>query len=279
LKVLRTNIELAEWLAEIRRGRVEIGFVPTMGALHKGHIELVKTSIQENDYTIVSIFINPKQFNSHEDFEKYPVTIDKDLEELEKEQCDAVFIPGYKEVYPDGLKPVKLDMGHLETVFEGPVRPGHFNGVVQVVKRFFELVEPTTAYFGLKDFQQCMVVKKLRNEYFPKVKLQFCPTMREESGLAMSSRNERLSAEGKLLASRIFEVLSIIKKLSLHIEAPDAIKYGKGLLHKARIEVEYLELANVDSFVAVNKWQKTKKNVLLIAAYIEGVRLIDNVVF
>jgi pantoate--beta-alanine ligase len=176
-------------------------------------------------------------------------------------------------------KKVRLDIGNLDQVFEGPGRPGHFEGVIQVVNRFFELIQPTVAYFGLKDFQQCMVVKKLRNEYFPKIKLQFCTTTREDNGLAMSSRNARLSISGRSHASRIFEVLNIIKSLSDHIEAPDAINYGKRLLQNAKIEVEYLALANADTFAAVNKWQKPSKNVLLIAAYIEGVRLIDNIVF
>jgi len=279
LKILKTNIELAEWLSEIRQKGVSLGFIPTMGALHQGHLSLVKQSTDENDYTIVSVFVNPKQFNNTQDFEKYPVSTQKDIDLLEKSLCDAVFMPGYKEVYPEKTKQIKLDLGNLNGVFEGPERPGHFDGVVQVVYRLFDLIQPSIAYFGLKDFQQCMVIKLLKNAYFPKIKLQFCPTAREESGLAMSSRNARLSDEDKKKAARIYQVLNIVKGLFHHIEAFDAINYGKHLLKNAQIEVEYFSLANIDTFTPMVKWQKNNKNVLLIAAYVEGVRLIDNIVF
>ncbi len=279
MKILKTNIELAEWLSEIREKGVSVGFIPTMGALHQGHVDLVNKSTEENDYTIVSIFVNPKQFNNKQDFEKYPVNIGTDIDVLEKALCDAVFVPDYNEVYPEKSKFVKLELGILNKVFEGPGRPGHFEGVIQVVYRFFNLIQPTVAYFGLKDFQQCMVIKMLKNEYFPKIKLQFCPTTRNKIGLAMSSRNARLSTAGEQNASRIYQVLNVVKSLHQHIEPTDALNYGKILLKNAQIEVEYFSLANADTLAPVNAWQKTNKNVLLIAAYIEGVRLIDNIVF
>jgi pantoate--beta-alanine ligase len=279
LKVLKTNIELEAWLSEIKSKNASVGFVPTMGALHKGHLGLVKKSSEDNDYTIVSVFVNPKQFNNRQDFEKYPITIDQDIHILESVMCDAVFVPSYHEVYPEKIKPVNLDLGHLNKVFEGPGRPGHFEGVIQVVHRFFDLVKPNMAYFGLKDFQQCMVIKALRNEYFPKIKLQFCPTEREKNGLAMSSRNTRLSEQGVKTAAKIYEVLNVIKSLHEHIDAPDAINYGRLLLRNAQIEVEYLSLANADTFTPAVKWQRNHKNALLIAAHVEGVRLIDNIIF
>ena len=279
MKVLRTNIELESWLSEIKSKNASIGFVPTMGALHKGHLSLVKKSSEDNDYTIASVFVNPKQFNNRQDFEKYPVTVDEDIRVLESVMCDAVFVPDYNEVYPEKMKQVSLDLGHLNKVFEGPGRPGHFEGVIQAVHRFFDLVKPTTAYFGLKDFQQCMVIKALRNEYFPKIKLQFCPTEREKNGLAMSSRNTRLSEQGRKTAGKIYEVLTVIKNLHEHIDAPDAINYGLQLLRNAQVEVEYLSMANADTFTPAIKWQRTNKNVLLVAAHVEGVRLIDNITF
>ncbi len=279
LKVLKTNIELNEWLAGIRKKGGDIGFVPTMGALHEGHLQLVKQSIEENQYTVVSVFVNPKQFNNQQDFEKYPVNAKNDISMLEGSACDAVFMPSYDEVYPEKLKTVKLDLGVIDKVFEGIARPGHFVGVVQVVYRFFDLVKPDNAYFGLKDFQQCMVIKALKNAFFPKIRLHFCNTIREESGLAMSSRNARLSADGKKQAAHIYEILNIVKNLCKHIEAPDAINYGKYLMKKAGIEVEYLSLANADTLNVAEKWQRTGKNALLLAAHVEGVRLIDNIIF
>jgi pantoate--beta-alanine ligase len=270
---------LTTWLTGIRKKGVSIGFVPTMGALHEGHVSLVEKSVEENDYTIVSIFVNPKQFNNKVDFEKYPVDVDKDIRLLEKSLCDAVFIPDHDEMYPLKSKSIKLDLGSVDKILEGPGRPGHFDGVIQAVYRFFDLIEPTVAYFGLKDFQQCMVIKLLKNEYFPKIRLQFCPTTRETSGLAMSSRNTRLTEVGKKTAARIYDVLNIVRNLCQHIEAPDAINYGKYLLKNAKIDVEYLALANIDTFNLVNKWQRPGKNALLIAAIVEDVRLIDNITF
>jgi len=250
-----------------------------MGALHQGHLDLVKTSMAENDYTIVSIFVNPRQFNNKEDFEKYPVDEKGDIHLLADIGCDALFIPSYTEVYPENSKPFKMDLGNLDKVLEGAERPGHFEGVVQVVYRFFELINPDIAYFGMKDFQQCMVINVMRKAYFPKIKLKFCPITRETSGLAMSSRNVRLSKEGRENAANIFKALNTVKNLSQHIEAQDAIKYGKYLLKNKGIDVQYLSLANADSLVLSGKWQKSGKNALLVAASVEGVRLIDNVVF
>lgn len=266
-------------MSETRKRGISIGYVPTMGALHQGHLELVKTSMAENDYTIVSIFVNPRQFNNKEDFEKYPVDEKGDVNLLADVGCDALFLPSYAEVYPAKTQAIKIDLGNLDKVLEGAERPGHFEGVVQVVYRFFELINPDVAYFGMKDFQQCMVVNTMKKAYFPKIKLKFCPIIRENSGLAMSSRNMRLSKEGRESAANIFKVINTVKNLSKHIEAPDAIKYGLYLLKNKGINVQYLSLANSDSLALSNKWLKSGKNVLLIAAFVEGVRLIDNIAF
>lgn len=250
-----------------------------MGALHQGHLDLVKTSMAENDYTIVSIFVNPRQFNNQEDFEKYPVNEKGDINLLVDIGCDALFMPSYAEVYPPKIKTLKMNLGNLDKVLEGAERPGHFEGVVQVVCRFFELIKPDVAYFGMKDFQQCMVISAMKKAYFPKIKLRFCPITRENSGLAMSSRNVRLSKEGRENAANIYKILNTVKSLSQHIEAQDAIKYGKYLLKNKGIDVQYLSLANADSLTLSNKWLKGGKNALLVAAFVEGVRLIDNTVF
>lgn len=279
LEVFETKIELQTHLNSIRKKGIRIGFVPTMGALHQGHMGLIRKSNADNDITVVSIFVNQLQFNNQTDFEKYPVSIDKDKLMLESEDCDILFLPTEKEMYPADYAPVELNLGILDTVLEGKMRPGHYNGVVQVVYRLFDYIKPDAAYFGLKDYQQCMVVKTLRNAFFRDLELHCCETGRHVSGLAMSSRNERLSAEGRKKAAHIYAVLQTVRRLSEHIVAPDAIRYGKHLLEEQGIAVEYLELAHADTLNAGNRWFKKGKNVLLAAVLIEDVRLIDNIVF
>lgn len=250
-----------------------------MGALHQGHIRLVEKSVEENDYTIVSIYVNHLQFNNKSDFDNYPVPREKDIKMLEAAGCDLAFIPETKDMYPKGYEKVSLNLGAFNQVLEGPVRPGHFDGVVQVVYRLFDYIRPDRAYFGLKDYQQCQVIRLLRNAFFPEIALQFCSTIRTESGLAMSSRNERLSADGKAKAATLYKVLDTIARLSRHIEASDALLYGRHMLNEQGIETEYLELAHADTLLAGKKWFRKGKNVVLVAAYIEQVRLIDNIVF
>jgi pantoate--beta-alanine ligase len=279
LQVYSRKSDLEGFLSGIRKKRIRIGFVPTMGALHQGHIRLVEKSVENNDYTIVSIYVNHLQFNNKSDFDNYPVPREKDIKMLEAAGCDLAFIPETNDMYPEGYSKVKLELGLLNNVLEGPLRPGHFDGVVQVVYRLFDYIRPDRAYFGLKDYQQCQVIRLLRNAYFPTITLQFCPTSRTESGLAMSSRNERLSAEGKAKAATLYKVLDTIMRLSRHIEAPDALLYGRHMLNEQGIETEYLELAHADTLLSGKKWFRKDKNVVLVAAYIEQVRLIDNIVF
>ena len=279
MKLFKTQIELQAYLTLLRKQSQSIGFVPTMGALHDGHIQLVKASIQENDLTVVSIFINKKQFNNLEDYNNYPQNLSNDMQLLERVGCDVLFMPDHDEMYPKTYVPINLDLGHLNTVLEGPNRPGHFDGVVQVVNRLFNYVMPNKAYFGLKDYQQCMVIKVLQEAYFPQIDLEFCDTVRLSNGLAMSSRNLRLSKQGVDLASQLYKMLDMIKRLSQHIESKDALQYAKHLLTQKHIEVEYLTLAHADTLTLGKKWFKKHKNVVLIAAHIEGVRLIDNIVF
>lgn len=279
MKVISTNSELQEVLSKLRKDKDQLGFVPTMGALHEGHINLVKKSIEENDQTIVSVFVNPKQFNNAEDFEKYPITIKSDIELLEKAGCDILFAPESNEIYTSAYAPVSINLGQINDVFEGPLRPGHFDGVVQVVNILFELVQPDHAYFGLKDYQQCMVIKALRDQRFPGIKIALCPTVRSDSGLALSSRNKRLSEKGLETAAYIYKALKTVKELKKHIEPEDAIKYGVHILRTHQVEVEYFALANADTLQPSKKWLRNGKNVVLAAVWVEGVRLIDNLVF
>ncbi|MCC6817699.1 MAG: pantoate--beta-alanine ligase [Bacteroidia bacterium] len=279
MKVVTNDIELKIALQDFNRGKRKLGFIPTMGALHEGHLHLVKQSHEENDITVVSIFINPKQFNNQDDFDKYPVTLESDKELLERGHCDILLLPSQEVIYPKGFKPVKVDIDTLNKVFEGPMRPGHFDGVIQVVNRLFEIVTPDVSYFGLKDFQQCLVIKALRNELFPKMELKFVPTIRKAEGLALSSRNARLSQLGQEKANIIFKTLAMIKELKKHIEPYDALKYGKHILTQNGFEVEYFALANADTLIESKKWLRNGKNIVLAAVWLEGVRLIDNYIF
>lgn len=261
------------------RDKTKIGFVPTMGALHDGHMKLVRQCHEENDLTVVSIFVNPKQFNSKEDFDKYPITIDNDKSLLEKNYCDILFIPSEKVIYPEKFKPVKIDIGILDTVFEGPMRPGHFDGVVQVVNRLFEIVKADTAYFGLKDYQQCLVIKALRNARFPKLELKFVPTVRKQDGLALSSRNARLGITSLEKANTVYKALRMVQDLKKHIEPYDALKYARHILTENGFEIEYFALANSDTLIESKKWLRKGKNIVLAAVWLDGVRLIDNHIF
>ena len=179
-----------------------IGFVPTMGALHEGHLSLIKQSIAEKNITVVSIFVNPTQFNDKKDFEKYPVTIEKDIELLERSGADILFLPSVHEMYPNGLQALSTyDLSQIEHVLEGYYRPGHFQGVCNIMHRLLQTITPGNLYMGQKDYQQCMIIQKLINDFKLPVKLNIVPTQREESGLAMSSRNMRLSGAAKRKAA------------------------------------------------------------------------------
>ncbi|MDP2175608.1 MAG: pantoate--beta-alanine ligase [Bacteroidota bacterium] len=277
--IAKTNLELHQILSLQSSNKLSIGFVPTMGALHQGHLNLVKRSQKENDFTVVSIFINPKQFNSTEDFKKYPIKTQEDVKLLESINCNLLYLPNYEEIYPQNGQNIAIDLEELNQVFEGPQRPGHFEGVVSVVYRLFELIKPNKAYFGLKDFQQCKVIYKLKETYFKNIELVFCETTREKNGLAMSSRNSRLSEKGKILASQIYKALLDAKSKFMETNAQSHLAKVSEKLSQHNIEVEYFELANAKTLKPAKVWQKPNENVILTAVKIENVRLIDNIVF
>lgn len=256
----------------------DIGFVPTMGALHQGHLSLIKAAKNKSDFVIVSLFVNPLQFNNPEDLEKYPRNLQQDIEVVQDAGCNLLFAPSVEDIYPPGLQNITLDISHIDSKLEGKMRQGHFNGVVQVLHRLFSLIKPKAAFFGLKDFQQCLVVRELINTYFPTIALFLEPTVREPSGLAMSSRNLRLSQVGKNKAARIYRTLSFCKTL-FPSRTPQAIETeGKALFNEHGIQVEYLAIAAMDDLDTPTHWEKNKKYIILAAVYIEGVRLIDNLI-
>jgi len=256
-----------------------IGFVPTMGALHQGHISLFKRSRQENDVTIGSIFVNPIQFNNESDLIAYPRTEAEDLELLKKAGCDAVFIPSVQEMYTQ--KPViSFNFGAIEKVMEGAFRPGHFSGVAIVVSKLFNLVKPTNAYFGLKDYQQVTVITQMVKDLSYPINIIPCETLREPDGLAMSSRNRRLSPVKRQIASKIYQSLQLAVKL-LHSEGVEKTRTEIEAYYNQLpdFQLEYFEIADAETLQPVTIVEEHKRIVLCIAAYLDGVRLIDNILF
>jgi pantoate--beta-alanine ligase len=254
-----------------------IGFVPTMGALHHGHISLINTSKQACAVTVCSIFVNPTQFNDVKDFDNYPTTIEKDIDALEKAGCDVLFLPSVLEMYPAGTTNAKnYDLGYLETVLEGKYRPGHFQGVCLVVNRLLNIIAADELYLGQKDYQQCMVIKRLVDLEQIKTTINICPTLREPGGLAMSSRNIRLSADEKKQALKIFETLSYLKNNIKPGNLSELKQAAANNLTNAGFKVDYVEIADAGNLEIIEQWNGNRKLVAVVAAFSGEVRLIDN---
>jgi pantoate--beta-alanine ligase len=256
-----------------------MGFVPTMGALHEGHISLVRQAVSENKTVVVSIFVNPTQFNDPKDLERYPRNLNADLKLLEKTGCQIVFAPSPEEIYPEP-DTRRFDFGALETVMEGKHRPGHFNGVAQVVSKLFEIVQPRKAYFGLKDFQQLAIIKEMVAQLKLQVEIVPCPIVREASGLAMSSRNELLTNEERKNAAVISKTLFEAKKLSEHKSVKELAGWITGTINKnPYLAVEYVEIVDDRQLQPVKSWDENGVKVCCVAVFCGKVRLIDNIVF
>lgn len=248
-----------------------------MGALHEGHIHLVKESVSQCDITVVTIFVNPTQFNEKQDFTKYPRKVDDDVAKLEVTGCDVVFVPSVDDIYPNGTDELlDFQMPILMDKLEAEYRPGHMTGVVTVVMRFFDLVKPQKAYFGLKDYQQYLVIKHSSKYYQKGVDVIGVPTVREKNGLAMSSRNLHLSNELKDKASLIWQIISSFKEKKGNASIGDAQQAGMTLLAKNGFLPEYLEVCNTETLNPVKDWSVNENYVVLCAAKLNGVRLIDN---
>ena len=277
--VYRTKDDLKGHLLSLQKEGKTIGLVPTMGALHQGHASLVEKATAENEIVVVSIFVNPAQFNDPSDLDLYPQTLDQDLELLQNLNTDLVFVPSVIEMYP-GDEPEVFDLGGLDKVMEGKYRPGHFNGVAQIVSRLFSLIQPDRAYFGQKDFQQLVIVKRLAEILEMDIKIVECPIVREKDGLAMSSRNIRLSKEERKLAPFLYETLLIARqKVGSH--TPEQLKEWVRLQFKEQPEMklEYFEIVEDKGLVPVEKWDENVNKVACIAVQLGGVRLIDNMKF
>jgi len=277
---LYTSInDLQRALSEERSAGKSIGFVPTMGALHQGHLELVRRSVLENGVSVVSIFVNPTQFNDANDLLKYPRTLEADCDLLRTVNCSYVFAPEVEEIYPEP-DTRQFDFGGLATVMEGRFRPGHFNGVAQVVSRLFDIVKPDRAYFGEKDFQQLAVVRELVRQLDLNLQIIGCPIVREKDGLAMSSRNRRLNENQLEQAVIISQTLFKSKGKKNIFPVPRLKKWVIDQINQAsELQVEYFEIVDGFTLQPIDKWENTDYPVGCVAVFAGEIRLIDNVTY
>ncbi|MEX0813564.1 MAG: pantoate--beta-alanine ligase [Chitinophagales bacterium] len=278
--IFKHTADLVKYLDKQRENSRGLGFVPTMGALHKGHLSLLKAAKKDNDLSICSIFVNPTQFNKQTDLKAYPRTIENDIYLLEKEGNDILFLPDENEIYPDGKLPeINFDFSGLDQDMEGSYRPGHFKGVVMVLHRFLSIIKPDAIYMGQKDYQQYLITHKLAKDFHPNTKVVMVNTIREEDGLAMSSRNMRLSKKGRLAASNLYAALKKFKsKYKDHSVAELRKEIIEELNRHPLIEVEYLDLASAGDLKLLEQWNAEDSAVVCIAANVEEIRLIDNLI-
>ena len=278
MKVFKTKEELNLYLKEFRSKNAKIGFVPTMGALHKGHLSLLEKSSKENDISVASIFVNPTQFNKKEDLDNYPRTLENDLKLLKNTNCNVVFIPSTHEIYSEAVSSGQFNFDGLENEMEGKYREGHFNGVGTIVKKLFEIVLPTHAYFGEKDFQQLQIVRKLVKKTPLDVNIVCCSTFREANGLAMSSRNTRLTSEEKKAASIIYQILNEVKNKLDIIPIEALVMWVHEQFEKQPLfELEYFTIADEETLKSVSNISPKKNYRAFIAVYAREVRLIDTI--
>ncbi len=277
MKVVNSIKELRENLSRERLENRRIGLVPTMGALHAGHISLVTRCVKENDVCVVSVFVNPTQFNDKHDLETYPRTLEADCALLEKAGCDYVFAPSVEEMYPEPDTRV-FNLGRVAEVMEGAMRPGHFNGVAQVVSKLFYIVEPDNAYFGEKDFQQIAVIRAMVKSLDLPVKINACPIVREVDGLALSSRNTRLSPELRQKAPLIARTLKESTTFAAGKSVQEVIDFVVNTINSdPDLRVEYYQIVDGDSLEAIKDWSETDYPVGCVTVFCGDVRLIDNI--
>lgn len=279
MQIIESVGELLTYVEKGKQRGLKTGLVPTMGALHEGHLSLVRKSIEDNDATIVSIFVNPVQFNNPNDLATYPRQPEQDFELLAREGVDVVFAPTVEEIYPDGFdRERKFELGSAAEVMEGKHRPGHFQGVALVVNRLFQLCRPTRAYFGKKDFQQIAVIKDMVRTEGLDVEIIPCPIVREESGLALSSRNQLLTESQRKEASVIHHTLEESRRYACSHSIEETIKFVVGTLDsKPGFKVEYFEIVDAKTLLPVEEWNEASSVVGCITVYVGDVRLIDNI--
>lgn len=278
--ICKTRDEISAAVAELRRQNKTLGFVPTMGALHNGHLSLVKKSMSENDCTAVSIFVNPTQFNNKHDLQTYPRTVDADVKLLEEIGADIAFVPSVETMYPEGLDNVteSYDFGFIGQVMEGAARPGHFNGVGIVVHRLFDLVKPDRAYFGMKDFQQIAIIREMVRQCNINIEIIPCPIVREDDGLALSSRNTRLNEEQRRQAVQISQTLFKAVGLVGEKSVDEVKEFVVSTVNSVPLlDVEYFEIVDGYSLQTISSWNEAEWVVGCITVNVGDVRLIDNI--
>jgi len=277
MKIVYTIKELQAELTILKSQGKKVGLVPTMGALHAGHASLVKCSVKENDVTVVSVFVNPTQFNDKNDLLKYPRTLDADCKLLEANGCSFVFAPSVEEIYPEP-DTRQFNFAPLDTVMEGAFRPGHFNGVIQIVSKLFDAVKPHRAYFGEKDFQQLAIIREMVKQLHYDLEIVGCPIIREEDGLALSSRNARLSAEEREIALKISQTLFKSRTFATDHSVSETIRFVEELIAAERgLRLEYFKIVDGNTLQEFGDWADTNYAVGCITVFCGEVRLIDNI--
>ena len=289
MQVIPTTAALTAAVNEAKKANKTIGLVPTMGALHEGHLSLIRRARKENDFVVVSIFVNPIQFNNKEDLAKYPRTVEQDCRLAEEAGADIAFTPSVEEMYPDGEPKEVYHFGPIEEVMEGPRRPGHFSGVAVVVRRLFDLAPPARAYFGEKDLQQVAIIRNLLEQIKYPIELVPCPIVRADDGLALSSRNMRLSKEARAIAPEIYATLQQAVEMSEYEDVDSVCTWvvdTLGSFHEVselpeglKFEPEYFEIVDDTTLQPVDQWDAAPGIVGCIAVWLDGVRLIDVIRF
>ena len=276
--IFKTKSDLSSYLSSLTDSL--IGFVPTMGALHNGHLALLRQAKKQSSVVVCSIFVNPTQFDSKEDFNRYPDTLSDDITKLEKINCDVLYVPAVADLYAINEKAKHFNFNGLDNVMEAKFRKGHFDGVATIIEKFFNIIKPHKTYFGQKDLQQLLVVKSLTKQLNLPIEIVSVPTIREENGLAMSSRNKLLNAKQKLVASMLYESLAFCKankdtlkimELKTHLEKQFSEQLG--------VDLEYLEFVDANNLQSITVFRENDNNAICIGAYVGGVRLIDNIIF
>ena len=276
--IFKTKSDLSSYLSSLTDSL--IGFVPTMGALHEGHLALLLKAKTQSSTVVCSIFVNPTQFDSKEDFNRYPDTLSDDITKLGKINCDVLYVPAVADLYAINEKAKHFNFNGLDNVMEAKFRKGHFDGVATIIEKFFNIIKPHKAYFGQKDLQQLLIVKSLTKQLNLPIEIVSVPTIREENGLAMSSRNKLLSAKQKLVASMLYESLAFckankdtlkIRELKTHLE--------KQFSEQLEVDLEYLEFVDANNLHPITVFKENDNNAVCIGAYVGGVRLIDNIIF
>ena len=279
MKVLKTKKELISILSKKTEGKT-VSFVPTMGSLHKGHIALIEKAKENSDLVICSIFVNPTQFNNSNDLKNYPQTIENDFKKLKRVNCDILYHPNVEDLYSENEEVKQFDFGGLDNFMEGISRKGHFNGVATIVEKLFKIVNPDKAYFGQKDLQQLQIIKHITKQLQLTIEIIGIPTIREKSGLAMSSRNKLLSQTDFEKSALIYKTLQFIKDNSRKFEILELKQYAlQKISMQSSLNLDYLEIVSLEKMNPIDKLAEKNKNVACIAASISGVRLIDNIIF